>query len=132
MSKTEHSGKPPEKIHGIAHVFAAAKYSMGGLKRLSGETAFRHEMLYGAAILAALVVFGAGMSQIGVAIALILLMFAIEAINTAIEEVVDHVSPEFSMAAKHAKDLGSFSVLCILLANGVYAALVILTLTLGV
>ena len=44
--------KPPEKIHGIAHIFAAASYSWAGAKRLWDETAFRHETLAAALILA--------------------------------------------------------------------------------
>ena len=50
--------------------------------------------------------------------ALMLVIFCVEALNTAIEEVVDHVSPEFSLAAKHAKDLGSFAVFCAMLITG--------------
>jgi len=34
--------KPPRKS-GIAHFFAAAGYSLGGLKRLARESAFRQE-----------------------------------------------------------------------------------------
>ena len=45
---------------------------------------------------------------------LFLLMMAFEAINTAIEEIVDRVSPEISQMGKHAKDLGSFAVFCLI------------------
>jgi len=51
-------------------------------------------------------------------VVLMLLLFSIEALNTAIEEIVDRVSPEFSSAARNAKDLGSFAVFCLLMANG--------------
>ena len=44
---------------------------------------------------------------------IVLLMLSLEAINTAIEEVVDRVSPEISEMARNAKDLGSFAVFCI-------------------
>ena len=37
---------------------------------------------------------------------------------------IDRVSPEISQMGKHAKDLGSFAVFCLILANGVYAAYV--------
>ena len=50
-----------------------------------------------------------------------------EALNTAIEEIVDLVSPEWSLAAKHAKDLGSFAVFSMLCLNGIFALFVILT-----
>ena len=48
-----------------------------------------------------------------------------EAINTAIEELVDRISPEISTVGRNAKDLGSFAVFCLLLANGLYAAYVV-------
>ncbi|WP_234838132.1 diacylglycerol kinase, partial [Sinorhizobium medicae] len=37
---------------------------------------------------------------------LLLLLIAMEAVNTAIEEIID-ISPEVSDTGKHAKDLGS-------------------------
>ncbi len=48
-------------------------------------------------------------------------MMAFEAINTAIEEIVDRVSPEISEMGRNAKDLGSFACLCLILANAAYA-----------
>ena len=45
--------KPPRKS-GIAHFFAAASYSVGGLKRLARESAFRQEVALVAGLLAAL------------------------------------------------------------------------------
>jgi len=50
-----------------------------------------------------------------------------EALNTAIEEIVDLVSPEWSLPAKHAKDLGSFAVFSMLCLNGIFALFVTLT-----
>lgn len=106
------------KETGFRHLFAAARYSCQGLERLWKEAAFRHEVL----------AFGAGLMIMGLAGAplphylifsvLMLLLFCVEALNTAIEEIVDRVSPEFSSAARNAKDLGSFAVFCLLLANG--------------
>jgi diacylglycerol kinase (ATP) len=52
-------------------------------------------------------------------------MFGVEALNTAIEELVDRVSPEVSRTGKHAKDLGSFAVFCTLAAAGLYIAYVV-------
>ena len=119
--------KPPEKIHGVAHIFAAASYSWAGAKRLWDETAFRHETLAAFLILVIFTLIRADKSFVILAILLILITFAIEALNTAIEEIADMVSPEWSLPAKHAKDLGSLAVLCMLCANGIFAAFVILT-----
>ena len=118
--------KLPEKIHGVAHIFAAASYSWAGAKRLWDETAFRHETLAAFLILVIFTLIRADKSFVILAILLILITFAIEALNTAIEEIADMVSPEWSLPAKHAKDLGSLAVLCMLCANGIFAAFVIL------
>ncbi|MCW1955839.1 MAG: diacylglycerol kinase [Roseobacter sp.] len=108
----------PEKTTGVAHLFAATRYSFQGLLRLWGETAFRHELLAGLLGLGLLLGMGAPALWIVAVAVLALLTLAIEALNTAIEEIVDHVSPEWSRAAKHAKDMGSFAVMALLLATG--------------
>jgi|TARA_B110000261_G_C12815414_1_gene250072 diacylglycerol kinase (ATP) len=118
---------PPKKIHGVAHVFAAAAYSWAGIKRLWGETAFRHETLAACIIIFIFILIQANISFVILAILLILITFSVEALNTAIEEIADMVSPEWSLPAKHAKDLGSLAVFCMLCANGIFAAFVILT-----
>lgn len=52
-------------------------------------------------------------------LALGLLVLAAELINTAIEEVVDHISPGFDPRAKKAKDCGSACVALAAIAAGV-------------
>ncbi len=111
-----------EKQTGIRHFFAAAGYSLGGLKRLLNEAAFRQEGLAFIAGLVLLPLLGAGFRQMLGYVGLMLLLFAFEAINTAIEEIVDRVSPEYSLAAKHAKDLGSFACMCVIILNVLYIA----------
>ena len=119
--------KTPEKVHGMAHIFAATSYSWFGAKRLWGETAFRHELLAGGLVLILFSLIDAATAYFMFAILLILLTLALEALNTAIEEIVNLVSPEWSLTAKHAKDLGSFAVFWMLCSNGVFALFVILT-----
>ena len=111
---------PPSKVHGLAHVFAAARYSYGGFRVLWSETAFRHEVLLGAVMLAVMAAVGASLLLVTLGLILVLITLAIEALNTAIEVLVDHISPGYSDMAKHAKDLGSFAVFCLLVANAVY------------
>lgn len=106
------------KETGFRHLFAAARYSAQGLARLWKEAAFRHEVLALGAGLVLLGVIGAPLAHYLIFSVLMLLLFSVEALNTAIEEIVDRVSPEFSSAARNAKDLGSFAVFCLLLANG--------------
>jgi diacylglycerol kinase (ATP) len=108
------------KLTGISHFFAAASYSLGGFKRLIKEAAFRQELLFAAVALILLLAVGATLVELMIAVMLFLVLFAIEALNTAIEEVIDRISPEISSVGKHAKDLGSFAVLCMLAACGLF------------
>jgi diacylglycerol kinase (ATP) len=122
MAPTE---KPPRKT-GVAHFFAAASYSLGGLKRLARESAFRQELLLILALLVLLAVLGASLPEILGMLALGLLLVAVEALNTAIEVLVDHLSPGWSQFAKDAKDLGSLAVACTIGTLLIYALLVII------
>lgn len=118
----------PEKDTGISHILAATRYSLGGVRRLLRETAFRHEIVAFVLLLGLFGISGAPMWGYVGASLLFLLTVSIEALNTAVEEITDHASPAYSEMAKHAKDLGSFAVFCLLLANGVWAAYVLATL----
>ena len=120
------SDAPITKKTGISHFFAAATYSAGGLRRLLGEAAFRQEVGAFVLIMVVFALVGAQALHYAGMTVLFLLMMAFEAINTAIEEIVDRVSPEISDMAKHAKDLGSFACFCLILANGGWAAYVVI------
>ncbi len=110
----------PERVTGLKHIFAASLYSIGGIKRLWCETAFRHELVFASLILLFLCNLGAQIEKIVISTILILLLIAVEALNTAIECMVDHISPTWAGFARDAKDLGSLAVLCMLMANGIY------------
>ena len=117
--------KPPRKT-GIAHFLAAAGYSLGGARRLWRESAFRQEVLGLAVVLGLFLAVGASLAEVLGLLILSLIVLAVEALNTAVEELVDRLSPDWSEFAKHAKDLGSFAVMCTLVATGIYAAWVVL------
>lgn len=117
--------KLPRKLTGFQHFFAAATYSLGGARRLLGEAAFRQELIGFAVAMLAFVISGATLFQYVAMMLLFLLMIAFEALNTAIEEIVDRVSPEISEMGRNAKDLGSLACLCLILANAVYAFYVV-------
>lgn len=117
--------KPPRKS-GVAHFFAAAGYSLGGLQRLSRESAFRQEVALIVGLLVVLVVFGASAPEVLGLLALGLALIAVEALNTAIEVLVDHLSPGWSQFAKDAKDLGSLAVACMIGVLVIYSAVVLL------
>lgn len=117
--------KPPRKT-GIAHFFAAAGYSMGGLKRLAQESAFRQEVALIAGLFVGLVIFGASLPEVLGLLALGLLLIAVEALNTALEVLVDHLSPGWSQFAKEAKDLGSLAVACTIGLLLIYSAVALI------
>lgn len=115
-----------EKPSGVRRIIAATRYSMQGLVRLWHEEAFRHEIIAFVAGVILFVAVGAGATDYLVFLILMLVLFAVEALNTAIEELVDRISPELSTVGRHAKDLGSFAVFCLLAANGLFILYVLL------
>lgn len=117
--------KPPRKS-GVAHFFAAAGYSLAGLQRLARESAFRQEVLLILGLLVVFVVFGATLPEIAGLLALGLVLVATEALNTALEVLVDHLSPGWSAWAKDAKDLGSLAVACVIGAVVLYSGIVLI------
>lgn len=100
--------RPPRKT-GFRHLLAAGTYTVGGARRLARETAARHEMVLITLGIASLLFMRASGRDIGGFCILSAVLLAMEAMNTAIEVLTDHVSPEWSEAAKHAKDLGSLA-----------------------
>jgi diacylglycerol kinase (ATP) len=117
--------KPARKT-GIAHFFAAASYSLGGLRRLARESAFRQEVALIAGLLALFILLGASLPELLGLLALGLLLIAVEALNTALEVLVDHLSPGWSEFAKDAKDLGSLAVACVIGGIVLYAGIVLI------
>ncbi|MES2816091.1 MAG: diacylglycerol kinase [Pseudomonadota bacterium] len=117
--------KPPRKS-GVAHFLAAAGYSLGGLQRLARESAFRQEVALVAGLLVLFVALGASLPEILGLLAIGLALIAVEALNTALEVLVDHLSPGWSQFAKDAKDLGSLAVACTIGALVIYAGVVLI------
>lgn len=107
----------PEAVTGFPHIIAAARYSLDGLERLWRETAFRLQVLAVGLLLPVYVAAHAAPFEIVLFVMLAFLTFAFEAMNTAIEELTDRVSPEWSETAKSAKDLGSLAVALSMMAH---------------
>lgn len=110
---------------GLLHVVDAAGYSAAGAARLWQETAARLEVLGAGLGALALYAVGASLTQYLILAGLVLAVLVVEALNTAIEVLVDRISPEWSLHAKHAKDLGSLAVGLTLLATGGYLMAVV-------
>lgn len=121
MSQRE---KPARKA-GLAHFFAAAGYSAAGLRRLARESAFRQEVAFIGGLLVLFLALGASLPQVLGLLALGLVLVAVEALNTALEVLVDHLSPGWSQFAKDAKDLGSLAVACTIGGIVLYAGIVL-------
>lgn len=115
-----------DKATGLRRVVAATQYSLQGLGRLWREEAFRHEAMVFVVGLVIFAAVGARVTDWLIYLILMLVLFAVEALNTAIEELVDRISPEISTVGRHAKDLGSFAVFCLLCANGMFVLYVVL------
>lgn len=125
MDAPENPRPRPARVTGVAHLFAATRYSLAGLARLWHEAAFRHEMLAGCVIFVLFFLTGAALQQFVILAILVLATIVVEALNTAIECIVDYVSPDWSQAAKDAKDLGSLAVMCMLIATGLFASVTV-------
>ena len=100
----------PVPRSGVLHIIDAAGYSLAGLRRLLQETAARLELAgiaFGAILLA---IKGVGPLHWAIYFGLCTAVLVVEALNTALEELTDRISPEWSIMAKNAKDLGSAAV----------------------
>ena len=127
--KSPHALRTPEipaPVTGAAHFLAAARYSLAGFRRLLGEAAARQELALGAMGFAIVLWLGASLMQVAAFAILSALLLAVEALNTAIECVVDHLAPNWEEFARDAKDLGSLATMCLLIANGLYMSALIL------
>ena len=120
------AGEKPPRKSGVAHFLAAAGYSLGGLRRLSRESAFRQEVALVTGLVVLFLVRGASVPEVLGLLALGLILVAVEALNTALEVLVDHLSPGWSQFAKDAKDLGSFAVACTIGVLLIYAGVVLI------
>ena len=116
----------PVRKSGLAHFLAAAGYSAAGLRRLSRESAFRQEVLLILGLLVLFLLMGASVPETLGMLALGLALVAVEALNTALEVLVDHLSPGWSQFAKDAKDLGSLAVACTIGVLLIYAGIVLI------
>jgi len=112
-------------LEAFRHAVHAAGYSWAGFRHLfKTELAARIEV--GIAVLALiwLLVLGRPVRDFAILAILFCILISVEALNTAIERIVDRLSPELSDFGKVAKDLGSAAVFAMLSAGGVFLAAV--------
>ncbi|PZQ15454.1 MAG: diacylglycerol kinase [Rhodanobacter denitrificans] len=108
---------PSTEPRGPRQIVRALKWSWKGLRAAwSHEASFRLEVLICVVLLPAGLWLGRGAVEKVLLAGSLLLVLAMELINSAVEAVVDKVSPEFHELAGRAKDMGSAAVF-LLLAN---------------
>ncbi|MFZ7257073.1 diacylglycerol kinase [Avibacterium avium] len=112
-----------EKTTGLTHLIKSTGYSLKGLKSaFKNEAAFRHEVFL-ACILIPLAFFLADDKiELILMIGSVLLVLAVELLNSAVEAVVDRIGTEHHELSGRAKDQGSAAV---------FVTLIIVALTWG-
>lgn len=112
----------------IEHLKSSLGWSLSGTVILfRGEVSARMEFAAAVVALLWLTAIGRSLGEIAIFIVCAGAVLALEALNSAIELIVDDVSPQRSEFARRTKDLGSAAVFFMLLATGIY----VLALTIG-
>ena len=107
---------PKPGATGLTRIINAFGYSMKGIfSAIRYESAFRQEALLFVILLPLAFLLGRTYLEYILLIGCLLIVLIVELLNSAVEAVVDHVSPEFAELAGRAKDMGSASVLISLL-----------------
>ncbi len=112
---------------GLARLVNATRWSLAGFRSaLRHEEAFRQEL----ALFVLLTPVGLWLGDTGVERALLvgslLVVLITELLNTAVESVVDRISPEAHALSKRAKDVGSAAVFLSLVCVAVTWGLILL------
>ena len=94
-------------------IFFATRNAMSGLKELFKEKSAQRELIL-AVLAISFFCFKPNVYSVLVAV-LSLLLLAVEALNTAIEKICDHITPEQHPEIKKIKDLGASAVFILLL-----------------
>lgn len=101
---------------GLARILAALFYSLDGLRSsFKNEAAFRQELVLFILLLPALHFLPISLLFKCLLLTVNCFVLIVELLNSAIESVVDLVSPEYNILAKRAKDMGSAAVLLTLM-----------------
>lgn len=122
MSKTKqhqslNSGKPGNT--GLTRVIKAAGYSAKGLKAaFKHEAAIRQELAMLVLAIALVCVFDLSVVERILMLGVVVLVFIVELINSAIEAVVDRIGVEHHELSGRAKDIGSAAVMVALFFAG--------------
>jgi diacylglycerol kinase (ATP) len=126
MSSQQPAVAPADKQKlrsGFSRVWHAAGFSISGLRAGWQETAFRQEALAAIVLLPSSFWLGRSWFETALLAGSVLIVMAVELLNTAIEACIDRIGPEWHALSKRAKDMGSAAVLLTLvLSAGIWLA----------
>ena len=92
------------KTTGLTHLINSTKYSLQGLKSaFKNETAFRHECFLACILIPLAFWLGDTKIEIALMISSVLLVMAVELLNSAVEAVVDRIGTERHELSGRAK-----------------------------
>ncbi len=104
---------------GPVRAVKALGYSWGGLKAAwHHEESFRQEVILGGAMLPFAFVVGEGFTERALLVGVVLLVWVVELLNSAIEALTDRIGMEHHELSGRAKDLGSAAVMVALILAG--------------
>lgn len=101
-----------DKAQGLSRLLRATGNSWSGLKTAYiHEAAFRQEILLAIVLIPAVLFMPLSFFYKVYFTSCVVIVLVCELLNTAIEVIVDALSPEYNLWAKQAKDLGSAAVM---------------------
>jgi len=105
----EKSNKPGKK--GLLRIWHAFLYSLSGLRiAFKNEIAFRQELFAFVILTVIAIILPVSSTMKILLIVSIISVMIVELLNSAIETIVNKISPEYSDSAKQAKDMSSSAV----------------------
>lgn len=107
----------PKSKKGLARLISALRYSLQGIAACyRNEEAFRQEVIvFGLLLVVIVLIPVSGLVKL-LLFTVNSLVLIVELLNSAVEAIVDRVSPEYDELAGRAKDMGSAAVLLSLVA----------------
>lgn len=107
--------KPPNNFWStisLVRLFKALMYSLAGFTAaFRTESSFRLEVILAVFLVPLGIILGQNGVEKALLVSSVLLVLIVELINTAVETLVERISPEWHTLSGRAKDIGSASVL---------------------
>lgn len=111
--------KIPARATGLRRIIRAAGYSWAGLRHtFRHEAAFRQEIVLCLLLTPLIILLPLTTLTRLYLMGCLALVLICELTNTALEVIINHISPHYSEAARHGKDIGSALVLVALVNLG--------------